>query len=164
MTADGYHWVRLGGGEFVAQLRDGGWYMVGVECEVDLSRARILGPVEPPERTPRIHTAYYAVPRSEGEEGLGPGGWSQWQEPHLGPTVYKLSCCDCGLVHDMQFVIGRDEAGERDRVHFRVRRNNRATGQLRRGKVRANGFGRGLVAAVGRATGALDEGVPECTR
>ncbi len=39
---------------------------------------------------------------------------------------YKLCCCDCGLVHDMDFrVVGR-------RIEFRVRRNDRSTGLVRR--------------------------------
>ena len=39
---------------------------------------------------------------------------------------YRLACCDCGLVHEMDFRI------KNGRVQFRARRNNRATGQLRR--------------------------------
>ena len=39
---------------------------------------------------------------------------------------YKLSCCDCGLVHNLDFRI----AG--GRVQFRAFRNNRATGNVRR--------------------------------
>jgi hypothetical protein len=41
-------------------------------------------------------------------------------------TDYKLSCCDCGLVHNMDFKI------EDGRVWFRVRRNNRSTSLMRR--------------------------------
>lgn len=41
---------------------------------------------------------------------------------------YKLGCCDCGLVHDMDFKVS---AG---RVWFRVRRNNRSTAMMRRHK------------------------------
>lgn len=40
---------------------------------------------------------------------------------------YRLACCDCGLVHDMDF---RIVAG---RVEFRVRRNNRSTAAIRVG-------------------------------
>lgn len=39
---------------------------------------------------------------------------------------YRLACCDCGLVHTMDVRI------HRGRVQFRVFRNNRATGQMRR--------------------------------
>lgn len=32
----------------------------------------------------------------------GRGGWSEWIYPH--PTKnYLLKCCDCGLVHEVQF-------------------------------------------------------------
>ncbi len=41
---------------------------------------------------------------------------------------YKMACCDCGLVHDMDFRVIRG------RVQFRVRRNNRATAAKRRWK------------------------------
>ena len=39
---------------------------------------------------------------------------------------YKLRCCDCGLVHKMDFRI------KKRRVQFRAFRDNRATGQIRR--------------------------------
>lgn len=52
------------------------------------------------------------------------GRWSRWVQPVR--RGYKMACCDCGLVHDMDF---RIEAG---RVQFRAARNNRATGQVRR--------------------------------
>ena len=51
-------------------------------------------------------------------------GWSDWIHPLSG---YRMACCDCGLVHDMQFRI--DDLGQ---VNFRARRNTRSTGQLRR--------------------------------
>lgn len=45
-------------------------------------------------------------------------------------TVFRLACCDCGLVHDMVLVPGEgDEAGT---VGVAARRNNRATAQRRR--------------------------------
>jgi hypothetical protein len=41
--------------------------------------------------------------------------------------VYRIACCDCGLVHDFVFVSedGKD-------IGIAARRNNRATGQRRR--------------------------------
>lgn len=39
---------------------------------------------------------------------------------------YKMACCDCGLVHDVDFTIYKRH------ILFRVRRNARATGQVRR--------------------------------
>ena len=48
----------------------------------------------------------------------------EWVQPVR--EGYKMACCDCGLVHKMDF---RIEAG---RVQFRVFRDNRATGAMRR--------------------------------
>jgi hypothetical protein len=39
---------------------------------------------------------------------------------------YKLVCCDCHLVHQLDFRV------HNKRVEFRVRRDNRATAQFRR--------------------------------
>jgi len=39
---------------------------------------------------------------------------------------YKFCCCDCGLVHKIDFRI------KKGRIQFRAFRNNRATGQVRR--------------------------------
>ena len=64
--------------------------------------------------------------RYRDEEAVHPDGWSRWVYPVM--DGYKMSCCDCGLVHDMQFRVTDDY----DRVEFRVRRNNRATAQVRR--------------------------------
>lgn len=51
---------------------------------------------------------------------------NEWIQPVM--KGYRLGCCDCGLVHDMDF---RIVSG---RVQFKVKRNNRATGQKRRYK------------------------------
>lgn len=53
-------------------------------------------------------------------------GWTEWVQPKM--ELYKMMCCDCGLVHDMQFRI------EGRKVQFRVRRNNRSTALSRRNK------------------------------
>ena len=42
-------------------------------------------------------------------------------------TTYKISCCDCGLVHDFVFV-----SHDGKPVGIAARRNNRATAQKRR--------------------------------
>lgn len=42
------------------------------------------------------------------------------------PRGYRMACCDCGLVHRVDF---RVVAGQ---VEFRIARDSRATGQLRR--------------------------------
>jgi hypothetical protein len=50
-----------------------------------------------------------------------------WSVPSK--TIYKIACCDCGLVHDFVFVSedGKD-------IGIAVRRNNRATSARRRKK------------------------------
>ena len=71
--------------------------------------------------------------------------FSDWIQPDM--TNYKMACCDCGLVHDMEFKVvevvkdlgnGFKELKEVGNskliVHFRAKRNNRSTGQLRRNK------------------------------
>jgi hypothetical protein len=57
----------------------------------------------------------------------GDEGWSDWVQPIM--DGYRLACCDCGLVHEMQFEIDPEDSS---RVLFRARRHNRATGQIRR--------------------------------
>lgn len=49
---------------------------------------------------------------------------NEWQQPVR--RDYKMRCCDCGLVHRMDFRILRG------RVQFRARRDNRATAAGRR--------------------------------
>lgn len=62
--------------------------------------------------------AAYARPR------VGASGWCDWIQPIR--TGYRMSCCDCGLVHEMAFRVYRC------RVQFRARRNARATAAVRR--------------------------------
>ena len=50
----------------------------------------------------------------------------EWVQPV--PEGYKMACCDCGLVHQMDFRVADG------RVQFRVRRDNRATAMKRRHK------------------------------
>lgn len=72
-------------------------------------------------------------------------GWSREVAPVM--EGYKLACCDCGLVHDMDFKVvkvtqnnpdGSWESEEVDaeeyRVIFKAKRNKRSTGQVRRHK------------------------------
>jgi len=76
------------------------------------------------------------------------GGWSRWVPPEM--KAYKMACCDCALVHDMEFKVVKvtktmkdgtwlyeEVKGKRYRVMFRARRNPRSTGQLRRHKAKA---------------------------
>ncbi len=57
---------------------------------------------------------------------------AKYNEPEAGEWIfpimegYKICCCDCGLVHKMDFKI------EKGRVAFRVFRDNRATAATRR--------------------------------
>ena len=51
-------------------------------------------------------------------------GWSDWIRPRPG---YRMACCDCGLVHEMEMSVDDD-----GRPVFRARRLSRHTGQLRR--------------------------------
>ena len=57
--------------------------------------------------------------------GLYPTQFSdEWVQPVK--TGYRMGCCDCGLVHSLDFRI------RKGRVQFRAFRDNRRTGQLRR--------------------------------
>lgn len=74
----------------------------------------------------------------------GENGWSEWIAPKH--KRYRMGCCDCGLVHDMQFKIVRVTSTRTNgtwlyvpakgkfRVMFRATRNNRSTAGLRRKK------------------------------
>ncbi len=50
-------------------------------------------------------------------------GWTEWIRPK---RSYRMRCCDCRLVHQMQF---RVRAG---RIEYRARRHERATAASRR--------------------------------
>jgi hypothetical protein len=54
----------------------------------------------------------------------GPSGWTAWIQPKR--RGYKFLCCDCGLVHNMDFRI------KNGHIQFRASRNQRSTGQVRR--------------------------------
>lgn len=48
----------------------------------------------------------------------------EWVRPQM--RKWGMACCDCGLVHEVTFrVLGKV-------VEFRARRDQRATGQVRR--------------------------------
>jgi hypothetical protein len=51
-------------------------------------------------------------------------GWCDWVSPEM--TGYRWACCDCGLVHDLEFRVAADG------VWFRARRNKRSTAAKRR--------------------------------
>ena len=58
------------------------------------------------------------------QEVAGEDGWTDWIQPVT--KGYKMGCCDCGLVHTLDF---RVKGG---RAQFRVSRNNRSTAAMRR--------------------------------
>jgi len=55
---------------------------------------------------------------------------NEWVQPVK--KNYKMACCDCGLIHELDFRIVKN------RVQFRARRNSRATGQFRRYRFNKN--------------------------
>jgi hypothetical protein len=72
-------------------------------------------------------------------------GWSDWFYPQM--DKYEMACCDCCLVHDIEFqIVERTEnkrsgefmpkavRGKKFQVGMRVARNNRATANARRAK------------------------------
>lgn len=57
----------------------------------------------------------------------------EWVQPVR--KGYRLACCDCGLVHTMDFRVLDWRTGKRvpyAKPQFRVFRNNRATAAMRR--------------------------------
>ena len=60
------------------------------------------------------------------------GDFTEWIRPIR--KGYKLACCDCGLVHDLDFRIRKEWRGLV--IEFRARRNNPSTGQMRRAILR----------------------------
>jgi hypothetical protein len=54
----------------------------------------------------------------------------EWVQPI--PRGYKLACCDCGLVHKLNFRVVRYANGKRTKVQFQAFRDNRATAAKRR--------------------------------
>ncbi len=66
----------------------------------------------------------------------GKGRFSSWESPKL--NSYHLQCCDCGLVHDIQFKVlvkgGKQLDGRTCQVQIRFRRNEKSTLQVRRSR------------------------------
>ena len=67
-------------------------------------------------------------------------GWTAWISPlhGSGKRNYRMACCDCELVHEIQFRIEKRKVHSQvlNSVVFRAKRNARATAQLRRRKPR----------------------------
>ena len=53
-------------------------------------------------------------------------GWTEWIEP--AKFGYRLGCCDCGLVHNINFRV------KNKKIQFQAQRNERATSAKRRKK------------------------------
>jgi hypothetical protein len=73
----------------------------------------------------------------------GDDGWSNWMMPVM--DKYHMGCCDCGLVHTLQFRVMRvskksgqfsegPDVSKNHRVLFRAKRNRRSTAAMRRKK------------------------------
>ena len=61
-------------------------------------------------------------------------GWTKWIAPlhgGHGRRNYHLACCDCGLVHKVQFRIIKSSSGRASQVHFRMSRQAKATAAMR---------------------------------
>lgn len=68
------------------------------------------------------------IRRFRQEKAEGPRGFSRWVQPQM--KKYLMQCCDCGLVHEMQFRIASNT--KRSVVQFRARRAERYTAQARK--------------------------------
>lgn len=54
------------------------------------------------------------------------GGWTRWIP--IDGDRHRIACCDCGLVHDLEFKANENET----RLLMRAKRNKRSTAQRRR--------------------------------
>ena len=71
---------------------------------------------------------------------------TEWVEPIR--RGYRMICCDCGLVHRMDFRL----TGDKHKViQFRVKRDNRATAAVRRVRAPRNNSLTGREPATGEA-------------
>lgn len=61
------------------------------------------------------------------KEKPGNGGWTDWIAPE---PLYYLACCDCGLVHAMQFRVATVKG--KPKAVFRAKRAPRITAQHRK--------------------------------
>lgn len=59
-------------------------------------------------------------------ETIDADGKTPWQRPVT--QGYRIACCDCGLVHTLDFRISEGQ------IEFRVSRDNRSTAAMRRHK------------------------------
>jgi hypothetical protein len=62
----------------------------------------------------------------------GRGGWTEWQQPKH--KKYLSQCCDCGLVHEMQFAVVKFPSLESNDATFLDDKNLRVVFRVRREK------------------------------
>lgn len=53
----------------------------------------------------------------------------QWIKPRR--KGYQMACCDCGLVHELQFKLIKHGKDKKSYIFMRAFRNEMATGQIR---------------------------------
>lgn len=63
----------------------------------------------------------------------------EWVQPVS--RGYKMSCCDCGLVHVLNFRVVKYAGGKRTKVQFQAFRDDRKTAAKRRYMKRRKGSG-----------------------
>ena len=83
-------------------------------------------------------------PKCKIEKELSPRGFTRWVQPEM--EKYHLECCDCGLVHEMQFrVVGTRKM----KVQLRARRALKYTtvSRIRKGAVSNQSVGEMLSVA-----------------
>ena len=54
----------------------------------------------------------------------------EWVQPAR--RSYKFGCCSCGLVHRLQFRLVKNGRRNEKKIQFRLERDERATGAMRR--------------------------------
>lgn len=69
------------------------------------------------------------MPRYE-KHKINDDGWTGWLRPKR--KGYRMSCCDCGLVHEMDFAV--IPWGRGHKVLIRARRHIAATAAKRRSR------------------------------
>jgi hypothetical protein len=62
----------------------------------------------------------------------GRGGWSEWVMPKM--EKYLMKCCDCGLVHEVQFRTGLNSKWKGDKIFTEAPKEMRAQFRMRRYK------------------------------
>lgn len=77
-------------------------------------------------------TGILATHRRYRTHEIDENGWTPWVYPKQ--DGYRWSCCDCGLVHEMQFRVT-----SLSEVEFRARRNERSTAAKRRAYIKPSG-------------------------